>query len=91
MNFEQALLNPASVFPNPMAVCEAEELERNQKVDILRRWEYDLRELQVATEENMGGEPSAAAMADLLSQVSAALRRLDAGDDPDTTASTKQL
>ena len=55
MEFEKALLDPTSVFANPAEVCETSDLSHDQKVEILRRWEYDARELQVAAEENMQG------------------------------------
>jgi hypothetical protein len=32
---------------------ERSDLSREQKVEILRRWEYDMRELQVADDESM--------------------------------------
>ncbi len=86
MNFDKALLDPASVFPTPDAVCDESNLTRSQKIEVLRRWEYDARELQVAAEENMTGDSSA----NPLSQVLAALRRLDAENDPDQSSPTKQ-
>lgn len=85
MNLEQAMLDPSSVFASPAAVCDASELTRAQKIEILRRWEYDARELQVATEENMGGGP-----AGRLDQVLAALHQLDAGADTQDSPPTKQ-
>lgn len=51
--YEQALLDPLSVYEFPMEVVEDAELTREQKIQILHRWEYDARELQVAEEENM--------------------------------------
>lgn len=86
MNLEQAMLDPSSVFASPAAVCDASDLTRSQKIEILRRWEYDARELQVATEENMGGGGTEAK----LDQVLAALHQLDAGADPDGSPPTKQ-
>jgi hypothetical protein len=85
MDLEQAKLNPASVFASPGAVCEAAELTHAQKIEILRRWEYDARELQVATEENMGEDSG-----QLLDAVLAARHRLDAGADLENTPPTKQ-
>lgn len=73
-DIEKALLDPASVFKGPRDVLHREDLTREQKIKILRRWEYDARQLQVATEESMRGpEPVA------LDQVLNALRELDAG------------
>ena len=45
---EKALLNPASVFDTPEEVLHAKGISRRQKIEILRRWEYDQRQLQVA-------------------------------------------
>jgi hypothetical protein len=57
MDLEKAKLDPSSVFDAPAAVCNSVELTPEQKIEILRRWEYDARELQVAAEENMGEGP----------------------------------
>ena len=56
VDLDKALLNPAAVFATPEDVLWAAGLTREQKIDILRRWEYDARELEVATEENMPGQ-----------------------------------
>lgn len=53
INIELAKLNPIAVFKSPMDVLKTDELDREQKIDILRRWSYDEREMQVAEEENM--------------------------------------
>lgn len=85
MNLEQAKLDPASVFDSPAAVCTSTELNQTQKVDILRRWEYDARELQVAAEENMGEGPGK-----LLDEILAALHRLGAAAEGGRGGPTKQ-
>ena len=85
MNREKALLNPASEFARPLDVFADTSLSRTEKIRILRRWEYDARELQVAEEESMGGGPP-----DQLDQVLEALHRLEAISDPDHTPPTKQ-
>lgn len=51
--FDKALLNPTSVYNLPMEVVNDNALTREQKIQILERWEYDARELQIAEEENM--------------------------------------
>jgi len=71
MDLEKALLNPASLFDTPADVCDEPSLSTEDKIRVLRRWEYDARELQVADEENMAGDRT-----DLLDQVLAALARL---------------
>lgn len=55
VDIKKAKLNPARVFASPHQITEEENLTHKQKVEILKRWEYDARELQVATEENMQG------------------------------------
>ena len=67
----RARLDPAAVFADPEAVQAHPRLSVAEKVDILRRWEYDARELAVAEEEGMsGGEPL------LLDRIEAALHAL---------------
>ena len=39
------------VFEDPQDVVATDELTRDQKIEILHRWEYDARELEVAEEE----------------------------------------
>ncbi len=85
MDFEKAKLDPSSAFESPAAVCTASELDQAQKVEILRRWEYDARELQVAAEENMGEGPG-----QLLDDILAALKQLGADTATQNTAPTKQ-
>lgn len=84
MDMEKALLDPASVFEAPADICDDPALSTDEKVRILRRWEYDARELQVADEENMAGDRT-----DLLDQVLAALARLKQSGGSDG-APTKQ-
>jgi hypothetical protein len=85
MNLEKAMLNPTSVFARPNDVLAEQTLTREQKIRVLRRWEYDARELEVADEENMGGGPP-----DVLDQVLKALHRLDAEIDVEHSPPTKQ-
>lgn len=84
MDIEQAMLDPSRVFMRPDDVCNESSLTRDQKINVLRRWEYDARELGVAEEENMGGGPP-----DILEQVLKALQCLDAAMDIDPSHSTK--
>jgi hypothetical protein len=84
-NFEKALVDPGSVFKAPADVLQKSDLSRDQKIQILRRWEYDARELQVAEEESMTGPQTIS-----LDAVLAALRTLGAAADVDRAAPTKQ-
>lgn len=52
---EQAIINPESVFANPEAVVSSSNLAVNEKIRVLRSWEYDASALFVAEEEGMRG------------------------------------
>ena len=85
MDFEKAIQNPGSEFTCPEDVLNQQNITREQKIKILRRWEYDARELEVAEEENMGGGPPS-----MLSDILAALHRLDSEIDTEHSPPTKQ-
>lgn len=53
----RARLNPAAVFDSPRDVDDDLSIELETKIDILLRWEYDVREQVVALEEKMPREP----------------------------------
>lgn len=55
-DLSQALHDPAAAFDTPQAVVAAQRFNRSEKIKILRQWEYDIREMDVAAEENMAGE-----------------------------------
>ncbi len=84
IDIEKAILVPASVFKTPEEVLNSQELSRDQKIKILRSWEYDARQLEVAEEENMIGTQE-----DILDQIIFALRSLDAEYNLDQTSPTK--
>jgi outer membrane lipoprotein SlyB len=76
-DLERALLDPTTVFRVPEQVLQRDDLSREQKTAILRRWAYDARELEVAEDEGMrDGEP------DLLDRVLRALHELNATSTP---------
>lgn len=85
MDFEKALLNPANEFAHPKDVITEQSFTLEQKVKVLRRWEYDALELEVAEEENMGGDSPS-----ILSEVLDALHSLGAKIDTEHTPPTKQ-
>lgn len=71
-DYERALVDPMAVYARPSQVLNDASLSAEQKLSILRRWELDSRELQVAEEEGMtDGEP------DLLIEVLQAIGTLD--------------
>jgi hypothetical protein len=56
MDFEKAKLNAAAVFKSSQEVVSSQELSREQKIEILQRWEQDARSMEVAEEESMPGQ-----------------------------------
>ena len=87
VNVKEALLNPGAVFHRPEEVVQDGRLSREQKIEILRRWEYDARQLQVADEESMTA-PRAEAVS--LDTILKALRGLGAPANVEHSAPTKQ-
>jgi hypothetical protein len=85
VDVEKALLDPGLVFKTPQDLLANDELSRQQKIEIMRRWEYDVRQLQVAEEESMEGPQPVT-----LKAVLRALRAIGAPADPDRSAPTKQ-
>lgn len=85
VNLEKALLDPTSVFANPEEVRDHAELTTAQKIEVLRRWEYEESEVAVAEEEGMvDGNPL------LLRRVLLALEDLGAKIDIEHSPPTKQ-
>lgn len=81
---ERALLTPAEVFETPEQVVAHDGLTQPQKVEILRRWEYDAASEAVAVEEGMQGDEDV-----LLRRITLALEGMADGLDPDRTATGK--
>jgi hypothetical protein len=85
IDVDRALLDPTSIFAGPEDVFAANALDRDTKIEILRRWGYDALELEVAEEENMtGGEP------DILDRIVRALLSMGVEPDLDHRPPTKQ-
>jgi len=82
---EVALLDPSTVFACPVDVVSAMGVSHADKIRILHRWEYDVREEEVAQEENMAGD-----LPVTLSHVLDALRMLGAGPDHRHPSPAKQ-
>ena len=51
IDVKKAMLDPTMVFKDPKEVIANTELTRDQKIEILRRWEDDAHQLEVAEEE----------------------------------------
>jgi hypothetical protein len=86
INLKQALLNPSSVFSAPIDVLLNTSITREQKIEILKHWESDMREVFVAEEENMLGK----GVLKMFEQIREALHTLDAKIDIEETPPTKQ-
>jgi hypothetical protein len=82
---EAALRDPAAVFAAPEDVAAHAGLTLEQKIEILRLWEYDAAEAEVATEEGMPGGNG-----ELLRRILLALEGLGAGSDACDAGPTKQ-
>ena len=85
IDLEQALNDPASVFGQPEEVLAQTTLSKEQKIEILRRWQYNAEEEAVALEEGMPGEET-----DALRQVLIALGTLIGPIDVEHSAPSKQ-
>ena len=84
MDFEKAKLNPAAGFKSPQEVASNRELSRDQKIEILQRWEQDATAMEVAEEEGMPGpQPK------LLQPIRDALHTLDFWPDTEHSSPTK--
>ncbi|MGI9534078.1 MAG: hypothetical protein ACR2NW_03935 [Thermodesulfobacteriota bacterium] len=84
VEIKRALLDPSSVFKSPGEVIKEKDLTREQKIEILRRWEYDAIELLVAEEENMQGQNGS-----ILDDVLKALNEIKADNEPAYTVPIK--
>ncbi len=82
---KKAMLDPTMVFKDPNEVVASDELTRDLKIEILRRWEYDARQLEVAEEEaGMGVRRP-----EMLDRVLQALHTLGGERDTEHTPPTK--
>lgn len=75
MKFEDIMLDPANAYDTPAEVCTDDALDREQKVRVLHRWEYDARQLLVAEGEGMNQGDAEKLLQDVLD----ALHSLGAG------------
>ncbi len=85
IDMDKAMLDPASVFMEPKDVVTSEELTREQKIEILRRWEYDAHQMEVAEEE----AGMALRRPELFDLVIQALHTLGSARDTEHTPPTK--
>ena len=87
--FDKVVVDVSKHFATPDALLAAEDLSREQKLALLRQWEYDLHLLQVATEENMTGDAPPGNNAEKIRQVHAAAEKLGAELDPEGSGAAK--
>ena len=85
VEIQQALLDPGSVFAAPESLLLHGGLSTQQKLEVLRRWEYDASEISVAVEEGMSDGNG-----DLLHRILHALDELSDGMGMEQTGPTKQ-
>jgi hypothetical protein len=81
---EELLLDPSDAFASPDEVVADDSLTREQKIRILKVWENEAAEAEVATEEGMPGSAES-----LLRPVLLALHRV-AGEAAVRTDPSKQ-
>lgn len=81
---QQALADPASMFETPEAVVDRPGLTTEQKIEILRRWEYHASGEGVALEEGMPGDERG-----LLRRILLAIGKLAGPLDVDRTGPSK--
>ena len=91
--FEKAMLDVGKTFASPEDIRQHEELTRQQKLKLLQQWEYDLKLLLVASEENMPSQGSkgdtTGSSAELMQQIHKALAQMGAGVDPEKSGPAK--
>ncbi|MBP9722521.1 MAG: hypothetical protein KBD64_05105 [Gammaproteobacteria bacterium] len=86
-DLEIALANPTKLFKNPNEVIARNDFSKAEKIKILKRWEYDVRSLEVAEEENMG--PASSNGKVHLDQILEALHAVDKDLKMDDNSPTK--
>jgi hypothetical protein len=84
--FNDALTDVSKIYAHPGDIAAADDLTQQQKVKLLRQWEFDLRENLVASEENMTAATPEGSSAELLRDVRKTLISLGAADHKDEAA-----
>ncbi|MBT8140810.1 MAG: hypothetical protein HKN88_09025 [Gammaproteobacteria bacterium] len=85
MKLYNELLERNLEFTHPLDVLAVDALSREQKIQILREWEYDAREKEAAADEGMpSGDDTH------LDEIHKALLLLDAAIDIEHTPPTRQ-
>jgi hypothetical protein len=85
VTLEAAMLRPAASFKDPREVV-AGPWTSEQKYQVLRQWKYDIGQLHLATDENMGPAAATAAGETVsLSDIHAAMETLGYKPEADST------
>lgn len=63
-------------FKQPQDILNDEDLATEQKIKLLKEWEIDLRQLMIASEENMPSGSKSGSTGEMLMKVSKALSTL---------------
>jgi len=80
IDFDAALRNPPAVFSSPEEVLAHPELSIQQKIDILKQWECDVRDELVAADQGMPGGHDGMLRRILLTLEQVGAGGFDAGD-----------
>ena len=56
MKFEEVKQDPRASFGSPAQIVNSNDFTKAQKVELLRRWEYDAEQLQAAEGEGMDSD-----------------------------------
>ena len=87
-DYEEMLTDVSAHFRTPADLLAAEGLTREQKIALLKQWDYDLQLLLTATEENMTGT-GVHATAEKVRAVHAAMAKLGLELDPEAPGDAK--
>jgi hypothetical protein len=88
MDIKQALLHPEEMFLTPKEVLDHPEFTKEQKIEILRSWAYEVNECTAAEEEGMVCEDVDEPVH--LNEIHAAIHELIGTGDVEHIVPTKQ-
>ena len=78
--YDMAEGDVSKVFDTPRAIEQAQDLSTHEKIELLRNWELDLRQILVASEEGMNRDQPGRA-SETLREVQFALDALGATNE----------
>jgi hypothetical protein len=87
--FQAALGDVSKMFDRPRELFDDRDFNDDQKRELLKQWEYDLRNMQVAADESMTG-PGMDENDSLMQEVRACLGKLGDSHAPERSAAPKQ-